>query len=283
MDGHSSSGPVTVLLLAALTSFALGQGPVYVEEGKPLVLTPPKHGTAIKSVVWQINGNLVAEWLSNNVVFYRSFIGRTELDKSTAQLTVNNSMQSDGGDYKVEINNELQSQVYTVKVIKKVPKPWVEVRTTPCDHTSTKCTLTCEGDPAGTQPLTYSWRKDSGEWGPEQQSNDLIISNDTETKRVKLISCRMKNPVSKEESDPLHNPMYLGGAGYFSPNGLAAGISFSVFAVALVGVGVWKREAIKEKICAGSETESPEEVGSSALNERDGSPSVNQPLNGKPN
>ncbi|XP_062256402.1 CD48 antigen-like [Platichthys flesus] len=235
MDGHSSSGPVTVLLLAALTSSALGQDPLYFEEGKPLVLTPPKHGTVITSVVWTHNTDLVVEWVNNVLELYRSFKGRTELDQSTAQLTVNNPKQNDGGEYRVEINNELQSQVYTVKVIKKVTKPSVKVRTLTCGPTSSKCNFSCWGDTAGTQPLTYSWRKDSGEWEPEQQSMDLIF-NDTKTKRVKEISCRMKNPISEEESDPLPNPMY--NKGLFSQGELAAVICSPIIVVLSAGLGL---------------------------------------------
>ncbi|XP_034465650.1 SLAM family member 5-like [Hippoglossus hippoglossus] len=237
MDGHSSSGPVTVLLLAALTSSALGQSkPFYFEDGKQLVLTPPEHGSVISSVVWTHNSNLVVEWVNKDLEFFGSFKGRTSLDESTAQLTVSAARQSDGGEYRVEINNVQQSQVYTAIVIKKVPKPSVVVVPTSCSTNSSRCTLTCQGDPAGTEPLTYSWRKDSGWWGPEQQSMDHLIINDVKTKRVEEISCRMKNPVSEEESDPLKNPMYR--KGYVSPGELAAIICSSILAVVLVGLGL---------------------------------------------
>ncbi|CAB1442717.1 unnamed protein product [Pleuronectes platessa] len=235
MDGHSSSGPVTVLLLAALTSSALGQSPLYFEEGKPLVLTPPKHKDVITSVVWTHNTSLVVEWRNNELEFYRSFKGRTELDQSTAQLTVHNATQSDAGEYTVEINNRQQSQVYTAKVIKRVTKPKVVVRTLTCGPTSSKCNFTCQGESAGAQPLTYSWKKDSGEWEPEQQSMDLFF-NDTKTKRVKQISCRMKNPISEEESDPLYNPMY--NKGLLSQGELAAVICSPIIVVVLAGLGL---------------------------------------------
>ncbi|XP_034465645.1 SLAM family member 5-like [Hippoglossus hippoglossus] len=281
MDGHSSSGPVTVLLLAALTSSALGQSQSYFSVGDSLVLTPPKHGTTITSVLWTHNSNLVVEWVNKDLEFFGSFEGRGSLNERTAQLTVSAAKQSDGGEYRVEINNQLQSQVYTVIVIKKVPKPSVEVRTLTCSPKSSNCTLTCQGDPTGTEPVTYSWRKDSGGWGPEQQSMDLIIINDEKTRGVKQFSCRMKNPVSEEESDPLKNPMYQEDP--LSAGGLAAIICFLIVAVVLAGLCVWKREAIKKKFCAGSETVSSEVVRSSDLAERDGSPSVNRPLNQKPN
>ncbi|XP_060943029.1 SLAM family member 5-like [Limanda limanda] len=257
MDRHSSSGPVTVLLLAALTSSVLGQSqPVYFEVCDSLVLTPPKHGSVITSVEWTHNRNLVVEWVENELEFFGSFKGRTELDKGTAQLTVHNATQSDTGEYKVEINNQLQSQVYKAAVIKKVPKPSVEV-TPSCNHTSSNCTLTCQGDPAGTEPLTYSWRKDSGEWGPEQQSMDLLI-DDVKTK-VKQISCRMKNPISEEESYRLENPMYLEDAGSFFRVGLAVGITSTIIVGLLAGFGIWKREDIKKLFLADSETESSQE------------------------
>ncbi|XP_062256404.1 uncharacterized protein LOC133965847 [Platichthys flesus] len=285
MDGHSSSGPVTVLLLAALTSFALGQGSLYFEEGKPLVLTPPDHGTVITSVVWTHNTDLVVEWIKNNLVFYRSFQGRTELNQSTAQLTVNDTTQSDGGEYRVEINNVQQSQVYTVKVIKKVPKPSVVLRTPSCSPTSSNCNFTCKGDPDATQLLTYSWRKDSGDpdklgtWEPGLQTMNLLL-DDVKTKGVKQISCRMKNPVSEEESDRLDNPMYPKDLGSLSSGGLAAIIIVVILVVLGLGVGVvyWQREAIKKKFCAGTDTDSSNAVRFSSVPKEDGH-SVNQPPN----
>ncbi|XP_060943734.1 uncharacterized protein LOC133020980 [Limanda limanda] len=250
MDGHSSSRPVTVLLLAALTSSVLGQGPPrYIEHGKPLVLTPPKYKDVISSIVWTHNTNLVVEWVNMEKEFFGSFIGRTELDESTAQLTVKDTTQSDGGEYKVEINNEPQSQVYKAAVIKKVPKPKVEV-TPSCDRTSSKCTFTCQGDTAGTQPLNYSWGTDQGVWAQEQQSMDLLIFKDEKTQRVKWIYCTMKNPISEEVSSAFFNPMYSG----LSPGELAASIIIPIIiiVVVLVGLGVWKRKAIKTKFCAES-------------------------------
>ncbi|XP_053292696.1 uncharacterized protein LOC128453687 [Pleuronectes platessa] len=257
MDGHSRFGPVKVLLLAALTSSALGQSLLYIEEGKPLVLTPPKQGSVITSVEWTHNTNLVVEWRNNVLEFYRSFKGRTELDKSTAQLTVNSATQSDGGDYKVEINNQQLSQVYTVRVIKRVTKPSVVVRTPSCGPTSSNCNFTCQGDSTGTQPLTYSWRKDSGdpdergEWELGPQTMNLLL-DDVKTKHVKQISCRMKNLVSEEESDRLDNPMYPKDKG--SSGGLAAAIIVPILLVSglCAGFGYWKREDIKKGFCADS-------------------------------
>ncbi|XP_060943735.1 uncharacterized protein LOC133020981 [Limanda limanda] len=259
MDGHSSSGPVTVLLLAALTSSVLGQGPLYFSVGDSLVLTPPKHGSVITSAVWTHNTNLVVEWVNNELEFYRLFKGRTELDQSTAKLTVNKATQSDAGEYKVEINNVIQPQVYKATGIKKVPKPEVVVRTPSCGPTSGNCNFTCQGDTAGTQPLTYSWRMDSGEW--EQGPQTLNLLADEKTKLVKQISCSMKNPVSKVESDPLDNPMHNPGP---EPNnqGKVAAILVPIVFVVLVGLGLgfWQLEAIK-KFYAGSDTSG--EVGKS--------------------
>ena len=218
MDGYWSSGPVTVLLLAALTSSALGQSePLYFQEGKELVLTPPKHGTAISSVVWTHNTNLVVEWLNEDLEVFGPFKGRTSLNVSNANLIVNPARQSDGGEYRVEINSQRQSHVYTVKVIKKVPKPSVVVRPSVvvmplvCDHTSKDCTFTCEGDPARTEPVTYSWRWDNdpdhpGVWEKGLQRID-VSREDVKRTGSKYVSCRMTYPVSEEESDRLLIPM----------------------------------------------------------------------------
>ena len=246
----------------------------YFQEGKELVLTPPKHGTAIISAVWTHNTNLVVEWVNKDLEVFGPFIGRTSLNMSNANLIVNQTRQSDGGEYRVEINSQKQSQVYTVKVIKKVPKPSVVVRTLVCDPESKDCTFTCEGDPARTDPVTYSWRwddpDDPGVWEKGLQRVD-VFGGDVKRTGSKYVSCRMTNPVSEEESGRLPNPMYKERVNIGM---VAAIIILIIVLVVLAGLGFWKRDDIKKKFC--TKTESPVVVKSSDLEE--GDPAV-QPLN----
>uniref|UniRef100_A0A8D3CY96 Ig-like domain-containing protein n=1 Tax=Scophthalmus maximus TaxID=52904 RepID=A0A8D3CY96_SCOMX len=192
MEGHTWS---RLLLLAALLSSAAGQSvPVYVVVGDPLVLTPSGSG-ALSSIVWDLNGNLVAEWaksdpaVESDLEFYRSFKGRANLNLATGQLVIENTTGADSGLFKV------------AQVIKRVPEPEVQMRTLTCSPDSSNCTLTCSGNATGAGPVTYSWREGTEPWGPEQKSPDTILQNDEEVQGVETISCRMTNPVSMEESE----------------------------------------------------------------------------------
>uniref|UniRef100_A0A8D3DR33 SLAM family member 9-like n=1 Tax=Scophthalmus maximus TaxID=52904 RepID=A0A8D3DR33_SCOMX len=194
MEGHTWS---RLLLLAALLSSAAGQSvPVYVVVGDPLVLTPSGSGP-LSSIVWDLNGNLVAEWVKSDpavesdLEFYRSFKGRANLNLATGQLVIENTTGADSGLFKVAINKVQQSLTYQAQVIKRVPEPEVQMRTLTCSPDSSNCTLTCSGDATG----------GTGPWGPEQKSPDTILQNDEEVQGVETISCRMTNPVSMEESE----------------------------------------------------------------------------------
>uniref|UniRef100_A0A8D3BUX3 Ig-like domain-containing protein n=1 Tax=Scophthalmus maximus TaxID=52904 RepID=A0A8D3BUX3_SCOMX len=210
---------VLLLLLAALLSSAAAKSvPVYFVVGEPLVLTPPVFGP-LSSIVWDWNGDLVAKHANLNLV--------------TGQLVIKNTTEAHAGLYKAVIN-EMHVLTYQTQVIKRVSKP--ELQMGP---------LTCSGDATGAGPVTYSWRKGTGPWGPEQKSPDTILQNDKEVQAVRMISCRMTNPVSKEESEPLKSPFYRDPPpGHVV--GTVLGVLFGIGAV--VGVAVWKREAIKDWI-----------------------------------
>uniref|UniRef100_A0A8D3DTA0 Ig-like domain-containing protein n=1 Tax=Scophthalmus maximus TaxID=52904 RepID=A0A8D3DTA0_SCOMX len=193
MDGHARS---RLLLLAALLSSTAGQSPaVYFVVGEPLVLTPPVFGP-LNSIVWDRNGDLVVEWVNSRPEHFSSFKRYANLNMTTGQLVIKPTIQRDAGLFKVVIN-KVQSLTYKAQVIKRVSKPEVQMRT-----------LTCSGDPTGAGPVTYSWRKGTGPWGPEQKSPDTILENNKEVQGERTISCRMTNPVGEEESEPLKNPFY---------------------------------------------------------------------------
>lgn len=108
--------------------------------------------------------------------------------------------------YSVEINNQVQSQVYQIVEIEAVPQPGVKVTPLLCNSTSESCKLVCDGVINKAGPVEYFWKKDEGEW--DQSGKEMEILNDGETQRVKTFSCRMKNLVSESDSEPIDNPLY---------------------------------------------------------------------------
>ncbi|XP_053189523.1 uncharacterized protein LOC128373258 [Scomber japonicus] len=203
---------MSVLLLSAVLSSGLTEEKFF-GEGDTLEMRP-KFSGEINTVTWKLNNELVAEWLKtiNDPMYYNTFEGRTTLDKETGILKITNMSPADSGVYSVEINNKVLPERYNVKVIKEVPQPVVELNLLSCSDASDSCILSCDGksDEAvaltEAEPVTYSWKMGEGEWMDGEKSRN--ITNDMETQRVETFSCRMKNPISEKQSDPIPNPFY---------------------------------------------------------------------------
>ncbi|XP_029923337.1 carcinoembryonic antigen-related cell adhesion molecule 2-like isoform X2 [Myripristis murdjan] len=196
------------LLAVLLLELTEGAEKVYSAEGGKVTLEPivPDQFKPLTSILWKHNRNMVVEWIKNlnSTDYYGMFDGHTNLDIETGHLEISTWAHTYSGFYSVEFNGQLQSKLYTVHVIKKVPKPTVGVRPLSCSSTSSSCTLSCEGGTPEAEPITYSWRRDEGKW--TQSSKLMNITKDDH--HVKKFSCQMKNPVSVEESDPRKNPFY---------------------------------------------------------------------------
>ncbi|XP_053189525.1 SLAM family member 9-like [Scomber japonicus] len=199
-----------VLLLSAVLSSGLTEEK-FIRDGGTLELRL-KFSGEINTVTWKLNNELVVEWLKtmNAVTYYSVFEGRTTLDKETGTLNITNMSPADSGEYTVEINNMVLPERYNVKLIKEVPQPVVELNLLSWSDASDNCTLVCDGksDEAvaltEAEPVIYSWKMGEGEWMDGEKSRN--ITNDKETQRVETFSCRMKNPISEKQSDPIPNP-----------------------------------------------------------------------------
>nr|XP_046257815.1 SLAM family member 5-like [Scatophagus argus] len=196
----------TFLLLLVKLCFAVAEDPPsYGAVGGKLNLRPV-FTAPITSILWKHNTDLLAEWnTADGFTYYGTFKGRTTLDNSTAHLEISNLNQADSGSYSVEINNVPQLKINTVKVINKVPKPSVWISPVSCGPSSMMCTFSCEGETDGAEPVTYSWKMGDGAWEPSVKERDI---SRLEIKLDKTVTCRMKNPISEKESEPMTNPFY---------------------------------------------------------------------------
>uniref|UniRef100_A0A671W3N5 Immunoglobulin V-set domain-containing protein n=1 Tax=Sparus aurata TaxID=8175 RepID=A0A671W3N5_SPAAU len=110
-----------VLLLASLNCSEAQIIRTYFEVGGNLTLRPTVTET-ITNILWRYNGNLLAEWVKNEVdlLYYDKYKGRTTLNTATGQLEINNMEKHDVGMYTVEINYKVHSQSYEVRWITRV-------------------------------------------------------------------------------------------------------------------------------------------------------------------
>ena len=72
----------------------------------------------ITGILWKHGPNRAAEWdlgFGPDVDYYGTFNNRTQLDKETGQLVINNMTIEDIGEYSVEINGRVQRKTHMVK------------------------------------------------------------------------------------------------------------------------------------------------------------------------
>ncbi|XP_074503196.1 CD48 antigen-like [Sebastes fasciatus] len=214
--------------------------PVYFTDGGDLTLkVRPAFPGHINNILWKFNGNLQAEWVEYLVLVLRyepRIKRRTALTIETGQLIINNMRKDDEGVYSVEINDRVQSERYNATLIEKVQKPKVWLRPLICGADFESCRFSCDSDTTEAEPITYSWKKGDGEW--EVSGKEITITS-TDDSGVKTFTCRIENPVSREESDPEHNPFYK------EPYSANSGIFFAgLLVLAGVEAGVivaWKK------------------------------------------
>ncbi|XP_068587938.1 lymphocyte function-associated antigen 3-like [Cebidichthys violaceus] len=227
------------VLFAAL-SLAVTEDAYFAEGGTLTLDVRPAFSEPIKHILWKIGDNLLAEWVEGSSVdLYRSFKGRTTLNTKTGQLVINNMSQNDTGEYSADINSNVKSVSYTAKWIKHVPKPMVRIRTLTCAVSSEVCNVSCDGDTKEAEPVTYSWKMGAKDW--EGLSGKDIQITDTKNGHDQNIACRMTNPIGKEVSETVTNPLYREHKKE-EPSNVGAVIGAvigAVFGVLFVGVVVW--------------------------------------------
>ncbi|XP_078147198.1 uncharacterized protein LOC144543022 [Centroberyx gerrardi] len=189
-----------VCLLAAVS--ADSQEPLYKKVGDSVVLSPDLSSVTgpITSILWKHGSDLAMEWDGKEVVSYRQFKDRGDLDIPTGELTITGLTREDSGLYTAEINYKVTSQTQ-LRVISPVPKPIVF---TWCDAELTFCLLSCDGDTREAEPVSYSWKK--GDTIKIELPKQHKITKEKDFSDT-LFSCMLENPVNVESSKPIRNPL----------------------------------------------------------------------------
>lgn len=218
--------------------------------GGDLELRPPSGTTKdITNVQWKRDGSFVAEWSrGEQVEVYGAFKGRVDLNTTSGCLVIRGMTEAEAGDYTLDINNNQLDVKYVVKSLKKVPTPHIWIK--PAVDKSENLEGVCEGDVKGAEPVTYWWNLGVDrawvELGPR-----IVISDNETTRLIETFSCKIKNPVSEEESDPHDNPLFPKAQGASALGALA------IIPIALLvglGIGVFvKKDAIRARFCAGQD------------------------------
>ncbi|XP_070697203.1 lymphocyte function-associated antigen 3-like [Pempheris klunzingeri] len=232
---------LSVLLLAALNVAVAENKISYFVVGGKLELRPSPGDTPITDILWKHKTNLVALWTQGgDLTYFGTFKGRTTLDVTSGRLDIGDMSEADTGEYTVEINNKPQSPLYDAKAIEEVPKPVVWIQPLTCNSGLDSCTAVCDGNTARAEPATFSWRMGKEEW--KVSTREFVFLKD-ETRGVETFTCQMENPVSRKESAPTDNPFYK--ADY---TGIAVGLGVGVPLVLILGLAVFFRDKIKNRV-----------------------------------
>ncbi|XP_030014176.1 T-lymphocyte surface antigen Ly-9-like isoform X2 [Sphaeramia orbicularis] len=185
---------VCLLLSAAETQDSV----IFKKVGDEVVLRPSSKPDVIKTILWRDGPNIAMEWDGENIESYRHFKVRGSLDNSSGALTIKSLIQEDSGFYTPHINNNAGKPIY-LKIISPVLKPHISVS---CDEGKKNCTLSCDGDTTGAEPVNYTWKFDSKQKG---SSKELHLTQEN-SENIQELICELKNPVSQESSGPVSNP-----------------------------------------------------------------------------
>ncbi|XP_042261186.1 uncharacterized protein LOC121892294 isoform X3 [Thunnus maccoyii] len=178
------------------TAVAANKGPLYGKIGDKAVLTSDSVVNPINSIVWKHGPDLAMEWYGDETFSYRQFKDHGRLNTLTGALTITGLTSDDSGNYTVDINNKLTSMTELL-VISPVSKPTLSLW---CEPEMTYCVLTCNGDTADAEPVTYRWTSGDTTWSSTKEHN--ITKEDDEL----WFSCAFENPVSSSSSEIVFNP-----------------------------------------------------------------------------
>ncbi|KAF3841767.1 hypothetical protein F7725_023718 [Dissostichus mawsoni] len=201
----------SLLVLASLRSASTEEH--FIKEGGSVTLElRPAPSGPITIIQWKFQDSILAEWVKDVLplthnrenIFLDKVTGRLAMEKMTkAEEDVPKPKiwilvsEKESDPLPNRLLPESSGEGYEVVLIKVVPKPSIWVSPLTCSPESDQCTLTCEGNTTGVEPVTYSWKIGDGNW--TESERDMIVIKG-EHGHLKTFTCKMKNPVSEEES-----------------------------------------------------------------------------------
>lgn len=213
--------------------------------GKSLELRPLPGVANIESIAWRHKGNFVAEWAKDKIPLeiYPAFKGRTTLDIKTGHLKIDSMTENDAGEFSVEINSIKRAERYNAKNIEEVPVPYVWVKP---DGDGDDFVLSCEAKNGekikNPEYITYYWNIGGGDKNWAEREQRVKIHNNETMRAIKTFSCKMVNPVSEEESEPIENPLQKIASDNSGAVAAAVLVPLLLLLAAGVGLGYWKRQ-----------------------------------------
>ncbi|XP_017289970.1 uncharacterized protein LOC108246770 [Kryptolebias marmoratus] len=158
-----------------------------------------------KSITWKDGANKAVEWDGTTVDKYRHFKERADLNLSTGVMTIRRLVQNDSNTYTPDFGEKAGTPIKLI-IISSVPVP--TINQSPAGENQYK--LTCDGDTTGAVPVEYTWMSDNNVMLNISGKDHIITEGSSDTKEF---ICEMKNPVSKESSQPIQNPLTISPAG----------------------------------------------------------------------
>ncbi|XP_068423262.1 lymphocyte function-associated antigen 3-like [Clinocottus analis] len=162
----------------------------------------------ISNILWKFKGDMMAEWVKNKipVEVYSPFSGRADMDTVSARLVVRNMTKADTGTYTLGIDDKVHGESYDAVWIRNLSKPTVTLRTLTCVVGMESCLVSCVTDTAEAEPIAFGWKFGEKEWkGSEKDSINITTLNNV---LDETITCQISNPVSKQVSKAIKNPLY---------------------------------------------------------------------------
>ncbi|MEQ2268183.1 hypothetical protein XENORESO_016856, partial [Xenotaenia resolanae] len=153
-------------LLVLIIMEVKGANPIYKRVGDSAVLNPGPLSDPISTATWKHKSDLALEWFGTEIMCYRDFEGRCDLDQTSGSLIIKNLKLGDSGTYSPEINNKELGKM-DLLVLQPVPQPTVSIQ---CNIEKTLCNLTCEASiTAEFGSVAYKWKNE-----------DRVLSNSKE-------------------------------------------------------------------------------------------------------